>query len=72
MAEYTDNWRREVARRLREIKPNERLRGHVPVEDVIRAFGVNSDFGCVRADALGKLADLIYPEEGALGGAADD
>lgn len=46
---------------MREIKPDERLRGHVLVEDVVSACGVNSDFWCVRVDDLGKLADLIDP-----------
>lgn len=55
----SDKERREVALRLREIKPEKGLHGHVRAEGVFSACGVYSDFGCVRVDELGKLADLI-------------
>lgn len=55
----SDKERREVALRLREIKPEKGLHGHVRAEGVFSACGVYSDFGCVRVDELDKLADLI-------------
>ena len=57
----TSDERQKAARRLREIKPNERLYGHVQTETVFNACGIDGEFGCVRADDLGKLADLIDP-----------
>lgn len=55
----SDDERREVAARLREIKPEKRLHGYARVEDVFGACGINSDFGFALVDELGRLADLI-------------
>lgn len=57
----TSDERQEAARRLREIKPDKRLYGHVQAETVFNACGIDGDFGCVLADDLGRLADLIDP-----------
>lgn len=55
----SDDERREVAARLRKIKPDKRLHGYVMTETVFNACGIDSDFGCVQMDGVGKLADLI-------------
>lgn len=57
----TSDERQEAARRLREIKPDERLYGYVQSETVFNECGIDGDFGCVLADDLGRLADLIDP-----------
>ena len=55
----SDDQRRAVTARLHKIKPDKRLHGYVQAETVFNACGIDSDFGCVRADDLSKLADLI-------------
>lgn len=66
MMMISDNERREVARRLREIKPCKS--GHIEWWEIARALGLKQPAGWFgwekfEPDSANRLADLIEPSE---------
>lgn len=62
----TDNERREVAQRLREIRPCKS--GHIKWWEIARALGLKQPAGWFgwekfEPDSVNRLADLIEPDE---------